>query len=95
MQVKSEFRKNERFSYEHIITLEDGPTLTQYYAESCNLSERGMYFESLFELYPEDHVLVRIDGYKLSQNQVPAKVVWCNKLEGTSFFSYGVGVEFA
>jgi Tfp pilus assembly protein PilZ len=95
MHAKPEFRASERFSHEHVITLEDGPTLTQYYAESCNLSEMGMYFESPFELYPEDHVLVRIDGYKFSQNQVPAKVVWCKKLKGTSFFSYGVGVEFA
>ena len=75
-------------------TLEDDPTLTQYYAESCNFSERGMYFKSPFELYPEDHVFVRIDDYKFSQNQVSAKVVWCKKLEDTSFFSYGVGVEF-
>jgi Tfp pilus assembly protein PilZ len=30
----------------------------------------------------------------LSQNQVPAKVVWCKKLENTTSFRYGVGVEF-
>jgi len=95
MHAKPEFRESERFRHEHVITLEDDPTLTQYYAESCNLSERGMYFRLPFELYPEDHVLVRIDDYKFSQNQVPAKVVWCKKLEDTSFFSYGVGVELA
>ena len=94
MQAKPEFRASERFSYEYLITLEDDPTLTQYYAESCNLSERGMYFKSPFELYPEDHVLVRIDDHKFSQNQVPAKVVWCKKLENAGRFHYGVGVEF-
>ena len=30
----------------------------------------------------------------MSQNQVPAKVVWCKKLENTTSFRYGVGVEF-
>ena len=94
MQAKPEFRASERFSYEYLITLEDDPTLTQYYAESYNLSERGMYFKSPFELYPEDHVVVRIDDDEFSQNQVPAKVVWCKNLENTSIFSYGVGVEF-
>jgi len=94
MQARPEFRRSERFSHEYIITLEDDPSLTQYYAESCNLSERGMYFKSPFEQYPEDHVLVRIDDDKFSQNQVPAKVVWCRNLENTSIFSYGVGVEF-
>jgi hypothetical protein len=95
MQAKPEFRASERFNHEYVITLEDDPTLTQYYAESCNLSERGMYFKSPFELHPEDHVFVKIDGYKFSQNQVPAKVVWCKNLKNTAFFGYGVGVEFA
>jgi Tfp pilus assembly protein PilZ len=53
-----------------------------------------MYFKSLFEMYPGAHILIRIDDYTLSQNKVPAKVVWCNKLENASIFRYGVGVEF-
>ena len=53
-----------------------------------------MYFKSLFELYPGAHILIRIDDYSLSQNQVPAKVVWCKKLKNTTSFRYGVGVEF-
>jgi Tfp pilus assembly protein PilZ len=53
-----------------------------------------MYFKSLFELHPGAHILVRIDDYELSRSQVPAKVVWCQKLEAAATFKYGVGVEF-
>ena len=94
MQAKPEFKRSERFGHESIIKLEDDQTLSPYYAVSYNLSETGMYFKSLFELYPGAHILIRIDDYALSRNQVPAKVVWCNKLENTASFRYGVGVEF-
>ena len=94
MQAKPEFRKSERFGHECIVKLGDDQALSPYYAVSYNLSETGMYFRSLFELYPGAHILVRIDDYELSRNQVPAKVVWCNKLETTATFRYGVGVEF-
>jgi len=53
-----------------------------------------MYFKSLFELHPGTHILIRRDDYALSQNQTPAKVVWCKKLKDTDRFRYGVGVEF-
>jgi hypothetical protein len=94
MQAKPEFKRSERFGHESIIKLEDDLTLSPYYAVSYNLSETGMYFRSLFELYPGAHILIRIDDYTLSQNKVPAKVVWCKKLENTTSFRYGVGVEF-
>jgi len=94
MQANPEFRKSERLGHEFIIKLEDDLTLSPYYAVSYNLSETGMYFKSLFEMYPGAHILIRIDDYTLSQNKVPAKVVWCNKLENASIFRYGVGVEF-
>ena len=94
MQAKPEFRRSERLGHEFIIKLEDDLTLSPYYAVSYNLSETGMYFKSLFEMYPGAHILIRIDDYTLSQNKVPAKVVWCNKLETTATFRYGVGVEF-
>ena len=94
MQAKPEFKRSERFGHESIIKIEDGLTLSPYYAVSYNLSETGMYFKSLFEMYPGAHILIRIDDYTLSQNQVPAKVVWCKKLENTTSFRYGVGVEF-
>ena len=94
MQAKPEFRRSERFGHEYIIKFEDDRALSPYYAVSYNLSETGMYFKSLFELYPGAHILIRIDDYTLSQNQVPAKVVWCKKLENTDKFRYGVGVEF-
>jgi len=94
MQAKPEFRKSERLGHESIIKLEDDLTLSPYYAVSYNLSERGMYFKSLFEMYPGAHIVIRIDDYSLSQNKVPAKVVWCKKLESASTFRYGVGVEF-
>jgi hypothetical protein len=35
-----------------------------------------------------------IDDFTLSRYQVPAKVVWCKKLENTNRFRYSVGVEF-
>ena len=94
MQAQPEFRRSGRLGHECIIKLEDDQTLSPYYAVSYNLSETGMYFKSLFELYPGAHILIRIDDYSLSQNQVPAKVVWCKKLENTTSFRYGVGVEF-
>jgi Tfp pilus assembly protein PilZ len=94
MQAQPEFRRSGRLGHECIIKLEDDQTLSPYYAVSYNLSLTGMYFKSLFELYPGAHILIRIDDYSLSQNQVPAKVVWCKKLENTTSFRYGVGVEF-
>jgi Tfp pilus assembly protein PilZ len=94
MQVQPEFRRSGRLGRECIIKLEDDQTLSPYYGVSYNLSETGMYFKSLFELYPGAHILIRIDDYSSSQNQVPAKVVWCKKLENTTSFRYGVGVEF-
>ena len=94
MQAIPEFRRSDRFGYEYIIKLEDDRPLSPYYAVSYNLSETGMYFKSLFELHPGVHLFIRLDAYTLSQNQVPAKVVWCKKLENTDKFRYGVGVEF-
>jgi Tfp pilus assembly protein PilZ len=94
MQAQPEFRRSGRIGHECIIKLEDDLTLSPYYAVSYNLSETGMYFRSLFELHPGAHILVRIDDYTLDQNIVPAKVVWCKKLETAAAFRYGVGVEF-
>ena len=94
MQAKPEFRKSERFNHEYIIKIEDDQTLSPYYAVSFNLNETGMYLKSLFELHPGAHVLIRIDDYTLSRNQVPAKVVWCKQFKNTDRFRYGVGVEF-
>jgi Tfp pilus assembly protein PilZ len=94
MQAKPEFRKSERFDHESIIMLGEDHTLSPYYAASYNLSETGMYFKSLFQMYPGTQILIKIDDYKTSRNQVPAKVVWCKELENTATFRYGVGVEF-
>jgi hypothetical protein len=94
MQAKPEFRRSERFGHESIIKLEDDLTLSPYYAVSHNLSEAGMYFRSLFELYPGAHIRIKVDDYTFGQKSVPAKVVWCKKLENTNTFKYGVGVEF-
>jgi hypothetical protein len=94
MQAEPEVRKSERFGYEYIIMLGEDQTLSPYYAVSCNLSETGMNFKSLFELYPGTQILIRIDDYTLDQNQVSGKVVWCKKLENTTSFRYSVGVQF-
>ena len=94
MQAKPEFRRSKRFDHESMIKLGDDLTLSPYYAVSYNLSETGMYFKSLFELYPGAHILVKIDDDPLTQNNVSAKVVWCKKLENSDKFRYGVGVEF-
>jgi hypothetical protein len=94
MQAKPEFRRSERFGHESIIKLENDLTLSPYYAVSHNLSEAGMYFKSLFEMYPGAHILIRVDDYTFGQQPVPAKVVWCKKLQNTNIFHYGVGVEF-
>jgi hypothetical protein len=92
MQAKPEVRKSDRFSHESIIKYGDELTLSPYYAVSYNFSETGMYFKSLFEMYPGVHILIRIDDYSLSQNKVPAKVVWCKNIENAATFRYGVGV---
>jgi Tfp pilus assembly protein PilZ len=94
MQAKPEFRKSERFDHDSIIMLGDDHTLSPYYAVSYNLSETGMYFKSLFEMYPGAQILIKIDDYVTSRNQVPARVVWCKELENTATFRYGIGVEF-
>jgi hypothetical protein len=94
MQAKPEFRKSERFDHESIIKLEDDLTLSPYYAVSNNISETGMYFKSLFEMYPGAQILIKIDDYEKSRNQVPAKIVWCKEIENTAAFRYGIGVEF-
>jgi Tfp pilus assembly protein PilZ len=94
MQTKPEFRGSERFRHEYIIKLEDDLTLSPYYAVSLNLSETGMHFKSLFELHPGSHIKIVINDYDLNRNQIPAKVVWCKKLENTSSFRFAVGVEF-
>ena len=94
MKAQPEFRKSERSGHESIIQLEDDLTLSPYYAVSYNLSEAGMYFKSLFELYPGARIRIRIDDYTFGQNPVPAKVVWCKKLKNQAIFRYGVGVKF-
>jgi hypothetical protein len=94
MKAQPEFRKSERSGHESIIKLEDDLALSPYYGVSYNLSERGMYFKSLFELYPGAHIRIRIDDYTFGQNSVPAKVVWCKKLENSTRFRYSVGMEF-
>jgi PilZ domain len=94
MKAQPEFRKSKRSGHESIIKLEDDLALSPYYAVSYNISEAGMYFKSLFELYPGAHIRVRIDDYTFGQNSVPAKVVWCKKLINSNRFRYSVGVEF-
>jgi Tfp pilus assembly protein PilZ len=94
MQAKPEFRRSERFAHESIIMLGDDHTLSPYYAVSNNLSETGMYFKSLLEMAIGTQVLIKIDDYATSRNQIPAKVVWCRKLKNTATFRYGIGVEF-
>ena len=94
MQTKPEFRRSERLPHEYIIQLGEELTLSPYYAVSHNLSETGMYFKSLFEMHPGAQIRIVINDYISSQNNVPARVVWCKKLEGTATFRFGVGVEF-
>jgi len=93
MLAEPRFNRSERFRHESIIKIEDDLALSPYYAVSYNLSEAGMYFKSLFELFPGVHILIGIDDYSLSENQVPTKVVWCQKLDDSNSFRYGVGVE--
>ena len=94
MLTKPEFRGSERLRHEYIIKLEDDLTLSPYYAVSLNLSDTGMHFKSLFELHPGSYIKIVINDYDLNRNQIPAKVVWCKKLENTSTFRFAVGVEF-
>lgn len=94
MQTKPEFRRSERFRHEYIIQLGEDLTLSPYYAVSRNLSETGMYFTSLFEMHPGSQIRLLINDRISSHSQVPARVVWCKKLQKTTTFRYGVGVEF-
>lgn len=94
MKAKTKLRKSDRFDHGSILSLGDDRTLSPYYAVSQNLSETGMYFKSLFELYPGAHIRIRMDDYTSDNDQIAAKVVWCKELKDTSTFRYGVGVEF-
>ena len=94
MKAKPEFRKSDRFEHGSILNLGDDRTLSPYYAVSQNLSETGMNFKSLFELYPGTHIRIRMDDYTSDNDQIAAKVVWCKELKDSSTFRYGVGVEF-
>jgi hypothetical protein len=94
MQVKPECRKNKRFSHEYIIMLGAERTLSPHYVVSYNLSETGMYFKSIFELYPGAYILIGIEDYTSCRNQVQARVMWCKKIENGTALRYGVGVEF-
>ena len=94
MQAKPESRKSGRFSHECIVKLGGDQAPSPRYAVSFNLSETGMYFRSLFELHPGAHIIIRIDDYELSRNQVHARVVWCKEIETTSSLKYGIGAEF-
>ena len=92
--MKPEFRKSERFVHENIIKVDDDRALSTYYAISNDLSETGMNFKSLFDLFSGAYILIIIDDPTLSRYQVPAKVVWCNKLKDSDRFRDSVGVEF-
>jgi hypothetical protein len=94
IETKPEFRKGERFRHEYIIKLGQDLTLSPNYAVALNLSETGMYFKSLFEMVPGARTWVVINDSISGQNQVPARVVWCRKLENSNAFRYSVGVEF-
>ena len=94
MLAQKECRRSERFGHKSIIKLEDDLTLSPYYAVSYNLSDAGMYFKSLFKLYPGAYIFIRIDDYTFGRNPVRAKVAWCNELKNETAFNYGVGVEF-
>jgi len=95
MQAKPEVRRNERFGHDYIIKLEDDMSPTPYYALSQDLSESGMQFKPLFELHPGSHLRVVLNNDGLSsQNQVPARVVWCKELGNAATFRFAVGVEF-
>ena len=45
-------------------------------------------------MHPGAQIRIIINDRISSHSQVPARVVWCKKLEGTATFRYGVGVEF-
>ena len=94
MQAKPNVRKNERLGHECIVKIGDDQSLSPYYAVLYNLSETGIHFKSFLEMCPGAHILIRIDDYELSRNQVPAKVVWCKKLETSSTFKFAIGAEF-
>lgn len=94
MREKPESRKSERFGHHYIVKLGGGRKVSPLYAVSYNLSATGMYLKSLFELRPGARFFFSINDYISIRNQVPGKVVWCEKLENGSAFRYGAGVEF-
>jgi hypothetical protein len=94
MPAQPDFRKTERIAYESSIKIEDGRSLSPYYAVSYNLSQMGMYFESRFGSYRGARILIRMDETKPSKAPVIAKVVRCHKLTNRPIFRYGIGVKF-
>jgi hypothetical protein len=94
MKANQELRKSERHNCKSIIMLEYGTSTSPYYAVSYNFCESGMFFKSLFEVYPGAHIFVYINDFGTRKNKRPARIVWCKKLNNTEIFYYGVGVEF-
>lgn len=72
----------------------DGLGASPFYAVSTNLSERGMHFKSQFELLQGAQVFIGIEGYTMSLKQVPARVVWCDRLNDSKCFTFSIGLEF-
>ena len=89
-------RKGERFRHESIIMIKDKHITQPFFALMYNVSENGLYFESLFSLSTGTRITVKPEVPPRSFNQIAcrAKVIWCRELTNICAFSYGVGVKY-
>lgn len=92
-----ENRKVMRFKHKGTIMLSDEASEYYSYAQVCNVSGDGMYFESDHAAVQGKRIDIRFDNppFKTAPNNYSATVQWCKPLSNDeSILPFGVGVKF-
>jgi hypothetical protein len=92
-----ENRKAMRLIHKGTIMVSDGSLEYYSYAQVCNVSGDGMYFESDQVIEQGKRIGIRFDNppFKTAPNNYSATVQWCKPLSPKeSILPFGVGVKF-
>ncbi|UCE52398.1 MAG: PilZ domain-containing protein [Desulfobacterales bacterium] len=92
----SDRRDNKRYQYEAIIWHDNLLPGIFYAAKMCNLSKRGVYFESDQTLYPGEKIYIakKIPSSNNDTKEcVKVEIKWRKDIKGSSF-QYGYGARF-
>ena len=93
-----ERRKHNRLNHRCTILLTDERTEHYWYAQLCNISGEGMYFETEVRFKSGTEIDIRFDKppFRSAPKKYRAMVKWCNPLvDPGSVSSFGVGVKYA